>query len=579
MAHVITRELSPDPTCDRPRYPHRAPRPRHGGSPRQIRDWLAVALLLAVGVLLPAIIALVLGSLNLPQNDDWAYRRVGLHFLQTGHLVFTGWSSMTLVGQIFWVWPFLKVFGGHGWSYGLSTSVLAALGTVSAYYVARRVLPRGLAFASVALLIAFPGFAQNTSTFMTDVPGFSASLACLALGVAAFYRSGWRHWGLVLASTAVGVFAFSIREFALAAPLAILIAGVLRSPGDRARYAAMAGGTIAVFAVIYVWTSHLPGGTPSTLAFPGLSSLDRTVQAYFTLAFALSPAVAFAVRRRLRFRPLSRAVPTGLVLAIGVAMDVGYHGIFVGNYIVQRGTFGVGFLDGGRPILLPGYLWDLMSGVAILSGALLAWLAVESLHGKRIRNAFRLQSSSASAIVALSVFLTAAMLAGYALLASSFFDRYLWFLAFPLSLVLFQSPRRRRETSEGRPGLWLVTALGGLVVLVSVALLLNTDAYAAARWRAGNLAVAAGVKASQVDAGFEWVGAHSTGFVQPSRNPIVPNYEPWYAQMEPGFRECGVVSAAPLRGLHLVGVVHYRQLGFMGRRSPLYVYTVSKSAC
>ena len=60
---------------------------------------------------------------------------------------------------------------------------------------------------------------------------------------------------------------------------------------------------------------------------------------------------------------------------------------------------------------------------------------------------------------------------------------------------------------------WLIAAasaaVAAMLVLVTAAVTVNADAYDGARWRAGELAVKAGVRPSQVDAGFEWVGDHA----------------------------------------------------------------------
>ena len=176
-------------------------------------DWLVVGAICAGAVLLPALVSLAAGSFSIPQNDDWSYRRIAEHFAQTGHVVSNGWPSMTLIGQLLWSWPFLRVFGDHWWVFGTSTTVLAVVGVSCAYYVARQVLARSRAVAAVVLVVAVPGFAWSTSTFMTDVPAFAAEMACLALGVAALNRHGWPRWALLGGGGgAVGLFGFSIRE-------------------------------------------------------------------------------------------------------------------------------------------------------------------------------------------------------------------------------------------------------------------------------------------------------------------------------------------------------------------------------
>ena len=432
-------------------------------------DWLVVGAICGVAVLLPALVSLAAGSFSIPQNDDWAYRRIAVHFVQTGHVVFTGWSPMTLIGQLLWSWPFLRVFGDHGWVFGTSTAVLAVVGVSCAYYVARQVLARSRAVAAVLLVVAVPGFAWSTSTFMTDVPAFAAEMACLALGAAAVNRRGWPRWTLLGGAIAVGLFGFSIREFALAAPVAVLLcAGVSDSP--RLRYWYLAAGVVAlvVCAVVYLWSRHLPGFLDQTLPQNSAGPIVDPVREYYTVALMLSPAVAFAAWRRLRWR-LSWATITavavfaiGAVFALGAAID--RHGsLFAPDYLNSRGLASTALLGGGRPILLPGPLWALLSVVALVSGGLLAGIAV-TVKSPTLRR-WRSWTTWGTPIGVVWVFgiLVAAGLAVYGLLHSALYDRYAWPLIFALGVLLlhYSPPAPRMEWPRLVAG--IVVALSALL--------------------------------------------------------------------------------------------------------------------
>ena len=543
-------------------------------------DWLIAGALCGVAVLLPALVSLAAGSFSIPQNDDWAYRRIAVHFVQTGHVVFTGWSPMTLIGQLLWSWPFQRVFGDHGWVFGVSTAVLAVIGVSCAYYVARQVLAQWWAAAAVLLVVAVPGFAWSTSTFMTDVPAFAAEMACLALGVTALNRHGWPRWALLGGAIAVGLFGFSIREFAFAAPIAVLLCAAA-SDSPRRRYGYLAAGVVAlvVCAVVYLWSTHVPGFLHQTFARPSRASIVGTAREYYTMAFMLSPAVAFAAWRRLRWR-LSWATITAIaVVALGAAIDRHYGSLFTGNYLDRQGIANTQVLGGARPTLLPGPLWDLLIVIGLVSGGLLAGIAVTV-----DRHALRRWRSWAwgTPIGAMWVFgaLFAIGLAVYGLLSVGLYDRYLWPLIFALGVLLlhYSPPAPRREWTRLVAG--IVVALSALLILVTAALTVNADTYSAGRWRAGQIAVSHGVPAKAVDAGFEWVGAHATGIVDLSLHPEAPAYEPWYALMEPGLRECAVVSGSPLKSpnLHLVRTSSHELLGFVGSRT-LYIYISSAPGC
>ena len=123
----------------------------------------------------------------------------------------------------------------------------------------------------------------------------------------------------------------------------------------------------------------------------------------------------------------------------------------------------------------------------------------------------------------------------------------------------------------------LATVVGGVAAVIT----LNADAYDAARWSAGHQAVAAGVPAAMVDAGFEWVGSHQSDIAVPGRQVRgSPFYLTWYDQMFPAFKECAFVSGnlVALPWLRQLTTVSYQELGFAGRED-LYVYLVRAPGC
>jgi hypothetical protein len=119
--------------------------------------------------------------------------------------------------------------------------------------------------------------------------------------------------------------------------------------------------------------------------------------------------------------------------------------------------------------------------------------------------------------------------------------------------------------------------------VVTAAVTLNAYAYAydAARWSAGQDAEKAGFAASTIDAGFEWVGSHTTATAEPGRKVAgAPPYETWYDQMFPGFKDCAFVSGSPLDepSLVLLRSLMYNELAFAVPEH-LYVYAVRGVGC
>src|SRR4029077_17490287 len=124
---------------------------------------------------------------------------------------------------------------------------------------------------------------------------------------------------------------------------------------------------------------------------------------------------------------------------------------------------------------------------------------------------------------------------------------------------------------------WLAGfSLLGVLGLASLALMLNSFAFDAARWRLGEEAVTRGIPADTVDAGFEWVIFHATGLGDIHRNPT--GRVMWYTAWWPSFHQCAIVSASlldiPGFRLESANIDAYRLLLIAGPEAPLYLYRV-----
>ncbi len=596
-------------------------------------DAVAVVGLVLLGVAAPALLALWTHSLGIPRNDDWAFRRVLLGFVRTGNYSLVGWGSMTLVGQVLWSAPFVLVLGARPWVPSLSVAVLAAAGLVGSYLLARGQLSRAKAGGAVLLLVALPGFALSTADFMTDVPSLSAEMVCLLLGALALRSSGRAQLLWLASSMAAGVFGFSIREFDLAAPVAVLVS-LAWSEWQRAKACALFAAALAVACgTVYLWSAGLPGAQPKLLGLPTAISWETLGGAYFTLSFMVSPVVPGAI---VRWGVLGRGQPGGrlaavlaatAVLAVGGLLVTGRHPLFIGNYLDRQGPGGDRVLAGTRPELFPGLVWTGFKVLALASGAALAAVLAKTAWGaaRRWRRWLRphpqrpqpqLEGDSRMGerrLVLLFTGASAALLTGYDLFARApFWDRYLWPVAFGVAVLALGAPtetllagtagRLRRQLRAahvarrpraglplqalarhlGRWGWRAATFLAALVVgATTVALTLNSDSYDAARWSAGRQLAEAGYPVGAIDAGIEWVGSHTAALARPGRVVAgAPAYEQWYVQMFRGASECAVVSASPLLSpsIHLMTTLSYDEIAF-ARPERLYLYAVDNRGC
>jgi hypothetical protein len=579
----------------------------------------------ALGVGLPAVLGIVSGSIVIPHNDDPIFRRVALTMYETGRLELVIYTPMTLIGQLAFNAPFLWLLQGSAWAFAISTALLSIIAIVAAYDLARRVLSAQWATFAVLNLLLVPGFLLYTTAFMTDGPAFAGEALCLALGAAALHRTDEaERWRWFIASLVVGVWAFSIREIALAAPAAVLAAGLVSDRRGRWIPYIVAGlGVIGSSLAIYGFMSQLPGGSISELSPFSPEKLETTRRGFGTLGLMLAPSIVVSAaiwipRLGRSGRWAGPLLGTLGGLAVGWVLfrdellrlpdsDAAWQ-VLVGNIFVADGAPGTGALAGGRPVLFSAPIWGAFNVVAVI--ATVGGLALLGAYGgacwRGVLSALDLRrrdSPFGSVAGQLAIFAIVLGVGTFAFgLLGSMFDRYLWPLVLPLSILLLAGPSvaARAEaappTEEGvdrssrarpvyrveNPAAWLAGGtLLGVLGVASLVLMMNSFAFDAARWRLGEEAVQRGIPAGTVDAGMEWVTFHATGFGDIHRVATGPGM--WYTAWWSSFHPCALVSASlldiPGFRLEAVQIDAYRLLLFAGPESPLYLYRVAGTGC
>jgi len=142
--------------------------------------------------------------------------------------------------------------------------------------------------------------------------------------------------------------------------------------------------------------------------------------------------------------------------------------------------------------------------------------------------------------------------------------------------VLILLPKGRDLLTQAR-GIGVATAAAGIlgIAVVSLTVLVEENASSAARWDAGEAAVAQGLAATSVDAGFEWMGWHYpyiTG--EPAGAAAWADPANWYNVLEfPAASNCVLMSYAPRQEpwLEPVEVRRYDALLAWGDRA-VFVY-------
>jgi hypothetical protein len=554
--------------------------------------WLITGLLL-LGVALPLVVGAVAGSLELPRYDDWSYRRIALDLARTGSVVLDGISETMIIGQILVTQPLLWLSGFQPWAFTVAGVVFATAGILGAYAMARGILSARDATIAAGLLAVFPGYLAYATSYMSDVPALAAEFTCLALGMVAI-RSRTVLFGWLLASAAVGVFAFSIREFAVAAPASVLLAAIAGQPRSlRVLGLALAVGTCCVG--IHLWRTSLPGQLPAL--GPGYGAPFLSVQAMYSVALVVAPAALIGA---IRWRPYLRRLHVVIGLEIGVILagahvlrylrdGGGMPRVILDNLFSPRGNPTSTLESGGLPLLFPEAVWSAVNGLALVT-ALAVFSVGVGIAGVHWRRTGRSLEGIASRLGSpLGIVLLFSVLVMGGLLAFSLsrpvYDRYFWPLVPPVAVLFLYLPGDMGAPDPSKSDPRVDRLLRGSATFVTFVLaglagilLLNSHALDAARWAAGQRLVGTGLASDQIDAGFEWVGFHATSLGDPTRPLIL---DPFYRSWWPEFTACGVVSAEPLTAEEgrLVDTIPYELNLIAGPSETLYLYRTSSLDC
>ena len=469
--------------------------------------WFAFGLLLLT-VALPLFTAAMAGSLDIPRNDDWIFRRIAFELARTGRFELNGFSSMFIIGQILFVQPFLWLSGHQPWAFTAVGVVFATGGVVSAYAVARTLLPSRPAVLAAALLALFPGYLAYATSFMSDVPALAAEFLCLALGAMALrarpVRMGW-----LLASLVMGLIGFSIREFAVVAPASVLIASFVADRG-RARSWGAAICFSAICVALYWWRSSLPGQFPPYR--PGSGSFSQPFQAISSLAFVIAPAAlvgAIRWRGHLRRIDVLAGLEIGAILTVVRILQSAQEGpsppVMLGNLASQWGTPGLVYLIGGRPPLFGDAVWAAVNGLALVATVvvLAVGAGVVGAHLRRCDGSLRILMGRFGSPAGILVLFSLTMMGGLVAfgLTRPIFDRYLWPVAPPVAALFLPVPvhQEARARALRIRGADLVLAASATIftavlAALSVAYLFNSSAFDAARWRSGSISLRRGCR-------------------------------------------------------------------------------------
>lgn len=539
-----------------------------------VKDAAVLSALLVAAVGLPTWLAASVGAIGIPASDDWVYVHGADSLFRSGVIDMPG-RTAAAVGQLVMVQPLLWVSGGAPWAFTAYGLAMTAIAVASSFLLARRFIGTESAALVALLLTVFPGFARMSTSFMTDIPCLALIMVCLLQGDR--WVSGDAGRLALLTSIAAGLAAVSIREFAIAAPGAVLAASWVRSrPSERAfQVVATITFLIGLLAVIFVAALVRGRGTTE----PQLAGLLLVGPLFATSAAGLLPALALGIGRR-----LAGLTPLQVLLGAGIASLslVMAWGSPNGNMWMQQGFAGDLLLSGKRPDLFATSWWGLSRQLASLS---LVLLVVSVLTWAQPLGQWRVSLPTAIRYVGrvggrdgiLALFLLAYAVEVLLFAPFSVSDRYaLPFVPAAAILLLHGRPQAFRF------GRSLAVAHGALVWLTISASLIaaNSFAYDAARWREGEAAVALGYQPRSIDAGYEWVGFHGVAIARPG---VPADNTAWSGTRWALINPCAVVSNTELHDAKL-RLIHVNRSAYLlylvvGPEQPLYLYGALTANC
>jgi hypothetical protein len=552
-------------------------------------DALYVAGLLVVGAGIPVVLGLVAGSLDIPRNDDWVYRNIAMELATTGSLQLHGVTTM-MVGHLLLVQPLLWITGLEPSAFTTAGVLFAIAAVLAGYALARQFLRPARATLATLLLLLVPGYLAYATSFMTDVPALVAQLGCLALGAIALgqrpVRTGW-----LTASLAIGFVGVTFREFAVAAPASVALCAIVAEPRRR-RHWVMLVAVACSFVLLFLLKAALSdqalnGGV-------GSGSWVGSSQALSSLCLVLLPAALVSASRwRHRWSRTDLLIGANIgavAFAVRLLSSDGIGAmvqVTLPNLASQWGSPARSYLIGGRPLLFGDLAWLLIQGLALVATVTVSTVGAGVVGAYLRRNArsFRTLAASLGSPVGLLVAYSCAVTIGLAVYGMRWplYDRYLWALVLPLAALLLYSPQRqaprtpaggqRRKAAAVVP----VVAVASFSAVVALTFMLNSFAFDAARWRAGERLVQLGYAADQIDAGYEWVGFHATS---PAKAPEA-NGDPFYATWWPSRQTCAIVTSEMPAALgdRLLGTIDYPLNLVAGPTERLFLYGVQGTEC
>ncbi len=475
------------------------------------RDWL-IALICALAVATCVLATLPIAEM--PFNDDFSYSFTSRELAHTGHLIYNGWASAALGPQAYWGALFIKLFGFSFTVTRLSTLPIAAAVAVAGYALARRCgLRQNLAALSALTLSISPLFLPLAASFMTDAMGLLLALLSLNMVIAAGLTKTTRRATIcIVVLVILALIAGTVRQIMWMTAITGLPAIAWLRRNERPILIAALLAWIFMIAGAWItlrWFDTQPYAIPERPISLAISQLRHAPEVclrniwalLLTLTLWTLPAIIVSLPAVRRFHSWQWALTAVIFISILIARHkkwIDASAPWIGNTITWTGVMDGQELGPGRPPILPGKLWALMSFATYATVSLIAAM----LCGLR-----PFQKISPERWIILTLILFA--LGYFALVLprctyNRAYDRYVLPLypcvTIPLLLVWQRLNAIKPSRNWARIG-WVALSL---FTLFGIGLTQELLSLARARATAATELTSSGIPRTQIDAGFEY---------------------------------------------------------------------------
>ncbi|MGD0540568.1 MAG: glycosyltransferase family 39 protein [Tepidisphaeraceae bacterium] len=272
---------------------------------------------------------------EMPFDDDWSYAFTVRRLLETGHIIYNGWSAPVLITQVYWGAMFCKVFGFSFTALRFSMLPFAMGSAVICFLLGRLSGLRSASAVFAALLLGLsPMFLPLATSFMTDVPGlFFMLFSIYALAKSALTRRiAW-----LAAAVVAAIIGGMSRQVVWIVPLISIPYLLWIGRNDRRfRAAAVAGWILVLIDVIATqsWFSSqhdvvidppLLTCLQSAMRNPwfGLDRGGRFILTLFLLTLPVGAGLAILVANACRHR--MRLLVLSVLVGAALALDIHFH--------------------------------------------------------------------------------------------------------------------------------------------------------------------------------------------------------------------------------------------------------------